>query len=142
MSDEWELKENDSLGPIKLNSNISKYTNRYRIEKLEDPTDTTGWTSYEINADGIVIDVDELSGLIVSVTARKKCLLDGKNMIGRSLSELNELLPEQTVEKGDAVEYEDGDLRTPYDYENSGLQVWVSNGSIMSITCLTYSDCD
>lgn len=46
--------------------------------------------------------------------------------------ELNAHLEKKPDEVGDSVEYENGSIQTPYEFEDLALEVWFENGILVS----------
>ena len=59
-----------------------------------------------------------------------------------NIIELVNILDCSADEVGESVIYDDGDIRTPYEYFDLGLQLWTSKQRVTSVSCLTYEGCD
>ncbi|RLA51907.1 MAG: hypothetical protein DRR42_09045 [Gammaproteobacteria bacterium] len=135
MSYEWEWFPNRSLGPVTIGSNIEIYIANLALVK-DESTDATGWDTYILPDFEIYIDVED--GKVISITAYREFLYKGRNLVGTNLIELDGLIDAKADEVGQPVEYEDGDIKTPYEYFGLGLQVWVSKNRVTSISCMSY----
>jgi len=135
MSIEWKWTPNISLGPILIGSNINSYLKKFQLVK-DQSVDATGWETYMLPSFDTYIETEE--GKVVSITAHKEFIYKEYNLIGLNLIKLGELLGVSADEVGMPVEYEDGEIRTPYEYSDLGLQVWITNKHVSSISCCTY----
>jgi len=135
----WEWVPNKSLGPISIGADISIYIKDFNatIDKnMAD--DLTGWDSYDLLDFKVRIDVE--NNKVMSITSYKEFLFKKRNAFDMSVSQFFKLLENSPNEIGDNVEFDDGDIKTPYEFFEIGLQVWASNSVITSITCMTYQD--
>ena len=135
MNIEWTWIPNICLGPIKIGSDIEPYLATLNLV-ADNSEDNTGWDTYIFPDFETYIDVEDEK--VVSVTTYSEFLYKGQNLIGLNLFKLGELLGVAADEIGQPVEYEDGDIKTPYEYYELGLQVWVSDKHVTSISCTTY----
>lgn len=139
MKIKWDWVPNERLGPVTLGSDINIYISElgaYRDDDDED--DVTGWTRYALPDMDTYIDVED--GKVVGVTSYESFFYDDKNLIGVPLRKLDEALGNTSDEIGEPVEYDNGEVHVPYEYSDLGLQVWVSEGKVVYISCLTYED--
>ncbi len=138
MNINWQWVPNKSLGPIIIDSKISDYFENLNVVRDETSTDSTDWDTYIVPANDVYIDVDGED--VVSITAYREFKYDGKNVIGMTTAQLEKVLGCTPDEVGEAVEYDDGDVKTSFDYFDLGLQIWASDEVITSATCLSYDD--
>ena len=138
MSIYWKWIENKGLGPISIGSNISKYIKSLKVERDEASEDSTGWDTYVVPGNDIYIDV--AGEHVVSITAYLEFICDEENIIGMTMTQVEQALGCAADEAGDAVEYDDGDVKIPFEYFDLGLQIWASDGVVTSATCLSYED--
>jgi len=129
----WNWVPKIGLGPFKLGKKIEKYKKEFELILL-DEEDSTNWDSYKLPKLDVYIDVED--GIIESIQSDEYFCYVGINLIGLTLSELNKNLPNSSLNIGDYVEYDDGDIQIPYDFDELGLQVWLSNDKVVSIICL------
>jgi len=139
MTIKWEWVPNKSLGPILIGADIRTYIKDFNatIDKNMGD-DLTGWDSYDLLDYEIRIDAE--NNKVLSITSYKEFLFRKRNAFDLSVSQFIKLLECSPDEIGDNVEYDDGDIKTPYEFFEIGLQVWASNSVITSITCMTYQD--
>lgn len=133
----WNWTPRVGLGPFKVGENIDKYKSEFGLIFL-DEQDNTNWDSYKLPELDIFIDVE--NEIIESIHSDKYFCYKGVNLIGLTLEELNQKLPQTRAEIDDCVEFDDGDIQTPYDYDELGLQVWLSNNRVVSIICLNLTN--
>lgn len=128
------------MGPINLRENITLYKKTLgailSLSQLED--DVTDLITYEIPGEDTYIDTE--NGLVVSVSTYKSCIYRGKEIIGMTQDDLENLLECQPDEIGESVLYDDGDVQTPLEFFELGAQVWVANGIVTNISVLNYED--
>lgn len=133
----WSWIPNTSLGNIAIDESLSSVRSKYKLLASEEDS-ITGWTSFFIPDHDIYIDVE--NGKVVSITSYNKFLYREKNCIGLNMLDLGEVLGTLPDEIGEAIEFQDGEVKTPREYLNLGLQVWSTNNHVTSITCLHYED--
>lgn len=138
MNINWQWVSNKSLGPILIGSDITKYVESLGAIYDETSDDSTDWDTYVLPDYDAYIDVS--GGKVVSITAYKEFIYNGKNVLGLTTMQLDQMLGCTADDIGEPVEYDDGDVKTPYDYFDLGLQVWASDGVITSVTCMSYDD--
>jgi hypothetical protein len=129
----WNWLPRVGLGPFKLGENIQKFKHNYDFVLL-DEEDTTNWDSYKLSELDIYIDVED--DIIKSIHSDKYFCYKGINLIGLTLEEFNQQLSQFSAEIGEYVEFDNGDIQTPYDYDEVGLQVWLSNNKVVSVICM------
>jgi hypothetical protein len=138
MKELWAWEPNKSLGPVAIGSAIEIYIDQHGFAYDEDSGPNDEWISYADKSGDVYIDTEE--GLVVSITAYRDFYYKHLNLIGANIIGLGALLGQVADEVGEAVEYEDGDVKNCYDFTELGLQIWASRGIITSATCLTYQD--
>ena len=136
-SDDWVWVPNQSLGPVFIGSKIENYIGVFALTK-DTTVDATGWDTYVFPNHNIYIDTD--NGKVVSITSYSEFFYKGQNLIGLGILELSKLFGVDPDEIGDPVEYEDGDIKQPFEYFDLGLQVWMSDGTVTSVSCMCYEE--
>ncbi len=137
----WQLVPNISLGPFVIGTKIDDYVARFgaRLEEESD-ADLTGWQNYSLpHSDDYLCAED---GLLVSATARGGVTYKGAELVGLTIADLESLLGCCADDIGDAVEYDDGEVQTPYDFNDLGLQVWTVDDKVVTVSCLDYREED
>ena len=135
----WNWVPNKSFGPILLGENVSIYAKELKLI-LDDSgiSDSTGWNTWLSELFEIMINSDFEK--VISVTAYDEFCYEDKNIIGMSIDQLLDTLGDEADEVGESVEYDDGDVQTPYEFYDLGLQDWLSQDKVVSISCLSYED--
>lgn len=132
----WEWEPNSSLGPIKLGDQISYYVEVFDLIGEEDE-DLIGWMDYKLpNVDTYIYAEN---GVIASICSYEEFIYKGKNLIGIETSELLNTLGYEPDEVGESVLYDNGDIQTPLEYFNLGLQLWIRNEEVVSASCANYN---
>ncbi|WP_218939149.1 hypothetical protein, partial [Pseudomonas nicosulfuronedens] len=79
-------------------------------------------------------------GLVVSITSYRDFWYKGLNFIGANIIELGTLLKQVADDTETTVAFDDGDVKSCYDFTDLGLQIWASRGIITSATCSNYKE--
>jgi hypothetical protein len=138
MKELWTWVPNKRLGPVAIGSAIEIYIDQHGFAYDEDSDPNDEWISYADKSGDVHIDTED--SLVVSITAYREFHYKHLNLIGANIIELGAILGQIADEVGEAVEFEDGDVKSCYDFTELGLQIWASRGIITSATCLTYQD--
>tara|TARA_R110000787_G_scaffold1497_7_gene6284 strand:- start:3058 stop:3480 length:423 start_codon:yes stop_codon:yes gene_type:complete len=136
----WDWVPNQRLGPIEIGISVETYVGQLGAQLLAEIDDSTGWDSYYIPHHDVYINAED--GEVVSISAHKSFYYGIKNVLGMTIEQLEALLGCKADEIGNSVEYEDGDIQTPYDYSELGLVAWVSQDVIVNVVCTTYEGLD
>lgn len=80
------------------------------------------------------------NGILVSVTACQGVIYKGVDLVGLRIGELEGLLGCPADDTGPALKYDNGEVRTPYDFFEFGLQVWTDDGVVVSVSCLDHRE--
>ena len=121
MTMDWKSKT--SVGPFRFGESISMYISAFNLECVEDPTDCTGWNSFNYNDDELQIHCE--GNLIVSIACYRSFVVDGKEIIGLPLREAKLLLCSEPDEFGDPLIISD-EWQIPVEFYDFSIQVWVS----------------
>ncbi len=121
-----------------MGEGIAMYVSSLGAFVPEDHESSIDWVRYSIPDYDVCIDVEDK--IIVSVTSYSEFLYKGLNLIGMNIIELGQALDCTADEIGETIEYDDGESKTPYEYFGLGLQIWVSEGEVVSASCLSYDD--
>ncbi|MCZ4281965.1 hypothetical protein O4H49_14330 [Kiloniella laminariae] len=124
---------NISLGPFKLGEKISYYESTMGI--LLDPD-----LEEEYNVPNSEIFLSSENGLIDMIYSYETCFYKGTNIIGLSIQSVPRLLGCNADEVGSGVEYDDGDIQYPYEFEDLGLRLWVRDNRVVSAAVTCYPD--
>lgn len=133
----WTWVPNKSLGPVTIGSAIEIHIDQhgFSYDESSDPKDDCG--SYIDKTGDTYIDTED--GVVVSITSYREFRYKGLNFIGANIIELGALLGQVADDAETTVEFDDGDVKSCYDYKDLGLQIWASRGIITSATCISYS---
>jgi len=134
MSLGFEWLPNIGLGDIRFGESINLYISSLGVYLDPDDERLQGWVRYKVPNEDILVDVE--NNKVVSITSYSKFYCNGINLIGLSIVRLNDLLNTSNPEVGMGVEYDDGEIQFPVDYDDEGLQVWkLENNLIVSASC-------
>ncbi|MFR0691319.1 hypothetical protein ACLUTX_18115 [Enterobacterales bacterium AE_CKDN230030158-1A_HGKHYDSX7] len=133
----WTWIPNKSLGPITIGSDIEIYVDQYGFsyDESSDPKDK--WSSYIDKSGDTYINTE--AGLVVSITSYRDFWYKDLNFIGANIIELGAHLGQVADDTETTVEFDDGEVKSCYDFTDLGLQIWASRGIITSATCISYS---
>ena len=98
---------------------------------------TIDWVRYSIHQHDVCVDVEDK--VVVSVTSYCEFIYKGLNVIGMNIIELGKVLGCTADEVGETIVY-NGESKTPYEYFELGLQIWISDSKVVSATCLSYDE--
>ena len=125
---------NTSYDIFYLGEDISKYEKYVRYKKHYD--DPNGFDSYEIEIHGYKITLWSENGHIEQICCRESCIYNGEELIMMTFKDfLNRIKEEPSNYDIYYVPCKDnwGQNQHVYDFDKSGLQVWVWRGKIRSI---------
>lgn len=123
----WDWKPGVSVGKLVFGGALHPDSLDVAVERLPPSSDEADWETYRIGDEQGRISVDD--GKIISVECVESLQLDGNELLGLSISEMNRLLPKAAVL---CEAYEDGDER--WECEELGLVLWVEDGVVASAT--------
>ncbi|MCP1625406.1 hypothetical protein [Pseudomonas nitroreducens] len=138
MKELWSWEPNKSLGPVAIGSAIEIYIDQHGFAYDEDSDPNDEWVSYADKSGDVYIDTED--GLVVSITAYRDFYYKHLNLIGANIIELGALLGQVADDTETTVEFDDGDVKSCYDFTDLGLQIWASRGIITSATCSNYKE--
>lgn len=138
MKEPWTWIPNESLGPVTIGSAIEIHIDQhgFSYDEGSDPNDE--WISYVDKTGDTYINTE--GGLVVSITSYRDFWCRGLNIIGANIIELGALLGQVADDTETTVEFDDGDVKSCYDFTDLGLQIWASRGIITSATCSNYKE--
>lgn len=139
MKNRWIWAANKSLGDVELGVSIGALKCKNDIvldEKVE--TEVSDWETYKVANEKIYIDFENES--VVCIRSYEYFFFREKNIIGMHIQDLIMELGVVPDERGESIEYEDGDIQVSYDFLSLGLHVYCSDDVIVSATCLTYQE--
>lgn len=131
---------NKSYDIFNLGEDISKYEKlAHAHNHFEDPC-SFDFDSYEIEIHGYNITIESEDGQVVSITCSESCVYNGQELIMMKIEDFFKIIKE--VPTGHDICYLPGSHQNQhvYDFDKSGLQVWVWRGKIRSVVISTYEE--
>ena len=125
---------NKGLGPIALDTRIDEAVRKYSAYLFAEDVDEIGLVTYILPEVDVRLDVE--GEKIVAIRSSTDFYYQNENMIGMTIFQAGSLLGKIADEIGNEVEYDDGDTQVCFEFFDEGLQVWTSQGRIVSATCL------
>lgn len=134
----WTWVPNKSLGSVAIGSAIEIHIDQHNFSHDEVSSSKDDWSSYVDKTGNTYINTED--GLVVSITSYRDFWYKGLNFIGANIIELGALLGQVADDTETTVEFDDGDVKSCYDFTDLGLQIWASRGIITSATCSNYKE--
>lgn len=132
----WDWVPNERLGPVSFGAPISDYTSMLGLE-LEHYEEVAGYKESHFKVSGVDIDIYIQDSLVDTIISREVFMWNDANVIESTMEELTRILGTEPDEK-DELDLSVDDETAPYqvlDYHDLGLQVWLLNGKVESISC-------
>lgn len=132
----WDWVPNERLGPVSFGTPISDYTSMLGLE-LEHYEEVAGYKESHFKVSGVDIDIYIQDSLVDTIISREVFMWKDANVIESTMEELSRILGTEPDEK-DELDLSVDDESAPYqvlDYHDLGLQVWLLNGKVESISC-------
>jgi hypothetical protein len=124
----WVPKK--SVGQIKLGSPVQPYAQEGLISQAKDVAD---FGQYWSDADEtMLVEVDD-QGNVESILLNRKCIYQGKNVIGMTLDEVSALLKAPPDEVAESFALDDGSVETPAYFEAFGLTLGLQAGVVRTV---------
>ena len=100
-----------------------------------DPSDQTGWDSYDVVGADLRLYAE--NDIVVAILCQDSCVLNGCNLIDRSFDDVKRLLGCEPTERRDDQLLVGDDRQEVYEFENLGAQIWVkaSTREVAAIIC-------
>jgi len=137
---EWNWTPGVGVGPFKFGVPIADYFAEFNLE-LQSPegADVTGWGTYEIKQmEDKLVWTEE--GKIAAIACHDFFGYKGQNLIGTSEEEFIEHMGRQPDETGTSVEYDNGSIQTPFEYEDLAMEAWSEDGVIVCASATDIAD--
>jgi hypothetical protein len=133
----WELVPNKSLGDFSLGESFESVREKIDLNSCSsDVCSGVNWDEYSASDDNIFFEFED--GKLIAIMSYKDCKLNGMNLIGMTLTEVELILSERGVQH-ETVLYEDGDAQTSFEYMKNGLIIWCSDAlRVKSISMSSY----
>ena len=122
---------NKSYDIFNLNEDVSKYERLAHTKNhFEDPY---SFDSYEIEIHGYNIAIESEDGKVDSITCSESCVYNGQELIMMKIEDFLKIIKEVPTDHN--IYYLSGSHQNQhvYDFDESGLQVWVWRGKIRTI---------
>ncbi|WP_299817497.1 hypothetical protein [uncultured Roseibium sp.] len=132
MSDQnWNWTPGVGVGPLKFGVSIDDNQTDLDLKLLvPEGGDASGWATYEVGGPNKTISTE--NGKIESIQCEDYFGYKNENLIGMSEAELVAHMGEEPYEIGVSVEYDNGVIETPFEYDNLALIAWSADGKIVS----------
>ncbi len=126
------LLPNKGLGRYILGSDIQEYQERYGVVLHRTEDSQTGWSCYKDANSKVYLYTEDHN--VVAITVYDSCTYKGHELIGMPIGDFLQLLDIEPDEIGEPIEYQDGDVQTPYEFYELELEIWTSKGVVCSIS--------
>ena len=117
---------NESYDDFELGNNIVKYKDKpHHIDKHNDPFP---WDCYNFIHDGHEIELWCENDIIISICCNYSCIYQGQELINMNYKDFLQLIDEIPIKHEliyVLVSKNHGQNQHVYDFEKSGLQIWV-----------------
>lgn len=134
---------NKSYDDFILGTSVINYINRpHQIDRLDDPFACECYTFFQ---NGFDIELWCEDGHIDSICCRESCMYKGKELINMKYDEFMNIIQEEPLKHEVLyvpVKENWGQNQHVYDYDKSGLQVWVWRGKIRTIIIYDTNACE
>ncbi len=127
----------ERIGDFGLNTDICNYIEVFDF-KYSPADDSTEWETYLLENDGISLYVED--DKIVSIVCDEECLYKGRNIIGMDINEFINFYNVNPVGEVDRLYVNDYETQDVYEFDDIGLQVWCSNGIIITVIASVFTD--
>ena len=126
---------NKSYDDFKLGNSIMDYKMRpHQIDKHDDAP--YPWDCYSFTHYGYEIELWCENNVIKSICCNQSCIYNGHELIGMNYNEFLQIIGEAPIAHDVIyvlVNKERGQHQHVYDFDNSGLQVWVWRNKIRTV---------
>ncbi len=132
----WDWVPNERLGPVSFRTPIADYTKMLGL-RLEHYPEVAGYKESHFKVSGVDIDIYTQDGLVDTIISREVFMCNDSNVIESTMAELTEILGAEPDEK-DELDLSEDDEAAPYqvlDYHALGIQVWLLDGKVESVSC-------
>ena len=100
------------------------------ILEFEPETDSTNWLKFRLSGEDILVFTE--NSLVISVACYSRFEIEGVNLIGSTLVDATKLIGETPEAEVDEIEIE-GTVQFVYEFDDSGLQLWVEKGKVATV---------
>ena len=125
---------NTSYDDFEIGSNISKY---YKLTHSVDRYDIPySWECYNYSHDGVEIELWCENKIVKNICCSQSCIYKGKELINMNFNDFLQAI-EEIPESHDVIyvptSNKRGQNQQVYDFEESGLQIWVWRNRIKTV---------
>lgn len=139
MNELWNWQPNVGLEPFKFNTLIDEYIAQFELFlDPDDSPDTTDWIQYKMPNHEVSIDVENKK--IVSIFTDESFCYQGNTLLGKKVSELESIIAQKPDNVGEPVDYGDGNIQIPLEYDSLGLIAWICNDVVISASFYEFED--
>jgi len=139
MCENWIWLPNVGIGPLRFGMSIDECRDIHKNMVMQEDDTSNCWITYSIPDENIFIDFEQ--AMLVCVRSHSSFIYNNRNLVGITLEALIDCLgvsPDEDSSDSECIEYDDGEVQTPYDFCSLGLHIYCSNNVVVSATCLTY----
>lgn len=124
----------NKIGPFIFGDNIKKYLNQFHLQDVpEEYDDKIAHLVFTLPERDIRIYVDQ-QGNITSISCDDECWYQDVNMIGSNINDIADILDENLDERPESFDLGD-EIQEVYRYHNMGVDFWVVDETVISVTC-------
>jgi hypothetical protein len=120
-----------TIGNISFNYSERKLKSLGYREVSSEYDEITQWKTYSRNKG---VDCYVKHGKIVCIACFRNCYFFGRNLIGKTQTEINQIIG-MADEIGDDVWVDEDVQQTPHEYFDLGLQLWFERKKVVSVFC-------
>ena len=124
-----EIKPRVSVDGLPFGATTSSLAKLGYVEDVSGYDTITEWRTFRKNEEAEVYVKDDV---VVCVACFLSCVIDGKELIGRTSSEVLPILGNPD-EVGEAIWVSDDRQQIPHEYFSLGLQVWFESDKVVSV---------
>jgi hypothetical protein len=130
-----------SVGVFKFDTPIKEYLQNGLYNYVQQGVQEDGYECYNIVEPQLSITCEY--GNIAVIRSHKYCYMNNQNLIGLSLSQCKKILNAEP-DSHDFVQigYDDEKPQTVYDFDSLGLQIWVANRKVVTVSCFGFIEDD
>ena len=130
-----------SVGVFKFDTPIKEYLQNSLYSYTQQGVQENGYDYYSIIEPQLSITCE--NGNITAIMCHKCCYINNRNLIGLSLSQCKKILNAEP-DSYDFIQvgYDDEKPQTVYDFDSLGLQIWVANQKVVSVSCFSFTEDD
>ena len=111
-----------SLGVLKLGAPFD-HSDKLYDQLFEEVDDDLNWITYKVESHEVYISVENEA--IECISTYESCTYHGYELIGKTKTDLDEILQYKAKQEFDDILLDDGSIQTPLEYHELGLQVWL-----------------